>query len=431
MNTKANTKSHLPLLIAVILPLFTGYGGNLVNIITMIEIAVSIYYMNDDDFFLLSPVFIIYYSQLLLIGDRIGGFNIYMWLCCIKLFWQRYVMKQTIRPIAGMAVLLLYASLVMLVWQGLWNGINYATISLGIVYVAVSLRNDRELKRRFQTVVVAMCLSAAIYGILFVNIKGIYEQTNGLVYYSGRYCGTASDPNYMAFYYCISVVYIVFSKKIGNLLKCVLVAAFFFATAITGSLTALLTILATFVLYLFWGEKGNLKKRAAAIILTLSAGVFLYLALFTDTFEIAYLAVFKARIAEKISFLQSGDLSAVTSGRTEYSGEYIHYLFEQNLLHMLFGGYQLNALGLAGEAYEQIRFAAHNTYVDVLMTCGIVGLGIFIYRILSGIYSGYHLWRLQHNEQGLADAVLLMIAAIFIAGLSCFPSASYMLFLML
>lgn len=431
MITKAHTKNQLPLLIAMILPVFTGYGGNLVNIITVIEIVIAVYYINDDTFFLMTPIFIIYYSQLLLIGESVGGFNLFMWLCCFKLCRQRYVSVKEIRPIAGMVVLLLYASFVALLWQGLWNGINTAILSVGITSIAVKIRRSTELKHRFQMVMIAMCLSATLYGVLFVNIKGIYEQTNGLVYYTGRYCGTTADPNYMAFFYCVSVVYVMFSQRISSLIKYILVAALFFATAITGSLTALLAIFATFVLYMLWGEKGNLKKRVIAIVLMLSAGVFLYFALFTDTFEIAYLAVFKARIAEKMSFLQSGNLSATTSGRTEYSGEYVHYLFEQNLLRMLLGGYQLNAVGLAGEAYEQIRFAAHNTYIDVLMTCGIVGLCIFIYRILSGIYSGYLLWHCRNDTQGLADAILLIIMAVFIAGLSCFPSTSYMLFFML
>lgn len=426
-----STKSKIPLYVAMLIPFFTGFGQQVANVITVVELLIAIYYFDSKEFFLITPIMCIYYSRLLVYGESLGGYNLFMWLCFIRMIKERYVSRTKLKPIVGLGLLLIYSSFVMVVWLGMWNGLNYAILCCGTVYVALNVRDNEDLKLSFRTVTVAMCLSATAYGIYFVNIKGVYENSGELINYTGRYCGTMGDPNYMAFFYCIAAVYIVFEQKINLLKKGFLLCCVFFATAITGSLTALISIFAVLIIYIFLGKERSIWTKITAIIILLSFGIFLYYALFTNVFNIKIFTVFQARISEKMEFATSGQYALATSGRTEYSGEYVEYLLNQNFLRVLFGGYQVNAMGLAGDAYNTIRFAAHNTYVDVVMTCGLVGLTVFVGHLINSIRYKMRLWKRYSIYQELSEAIVLVVAAIFIAGLSCFPSTNYMLFLML
>lgn len=424
-------KNRYVLFFAMIIPFFSGYGGFFPNIITVVELMIAVYFINSDDFYLLTPIMCIYFSQLLLIGDRLGGYNLFMWLCAFRMIKDRFIHKKELRPICGLMFLLVYSAIVLFVWEGTWAGVNYFLLCLGTVQVALNIRKDSELKRYFKMVLVIMCLSATIYGIVFVNIKGIYEETLDAIFYTGRYCGTMSDPNYMAFYYCLSVVYIIFSEKLSLLLKSILVVLFFAATALTGSLTALFTMFIVILFYIWFGERGNNRKKIIASVAVIVGVIALYYLLFTDLFDVKLFTVFRLRLEEKLSFLSQKDYTAATSGRTEYSQEYVEYLFDQNIFRILFGGYQINAMGLAGEAFNAIRFAAHNTYIDVLMTCGTVGVGIFVYHFLSNIVVKYKNWIYKKDNQDLSDIIALVTSAFFLYGLSCFPALSYMLFIMI
>lgn len=428
---RVHLKNKYLVYIAMIIPFFCGYGGVIPNIITLVELLISFYLIDSDDFFLLIPIMCIYYSQLLLFGANLSGYNLLMWLCVLKMFLEKKVIKEDLNFLIGILILMFFSSVVMMVWQGMWNGINFLIMSIGTVYAALKIRQNDLLKMRFKTVLVGMCISATIYGVVFVNIKGIYEQTNGLINYTGRYCGTMADPNYMAFFYCICVAYIAFAENITLLKKGIMISVMFISTALTGSLTALFTIFIILFLYIWLGEKNDKKRKILSSCIVIVAAIILYYLLFTNILNIKIFTVFRNRLDEKLLFFGSKNYSAATSGRTKYSNAYIEYLFSQNILRILFGGYQLNAMGLIGNAYESIRFAAHNSYVDVLMTCGTIGFLIFIWHFLSNIFNYYKKWKKGNNSQRLSDAVVLLISAFFLSGLSCFPSTVYMLFIML
>ena len=424
-------KNKYLLLIAMIIPFFTGYGGIIPNVVTVVELLIAVYFINSDDFYLLTPIMCIYYSQFVLIGDRLGGYNIFMWLCMFRMFKDRGLYIKELRPMCGLIYLFMFSALVLLMWSDIWAGVNFFFLSLGTVQVALKNRKNPELKRYFKMVLVIMCLSATVYGIGFENIKGFYEETEDILQNTGRYCGTMSDPNYMAFYYCLSFVYVIFSKQLSFLLKSILFILLFISTAITGSLTALLTIFAVLLLYFWFGERGNSRKKFISCITVIVVAIALYYLLFTDLFDIKVLTVFRLRIEEKMGFLFKDDFSAATSGRTEYSQAYVNYLFNQNIIRILFGGYQLNAMGLTGNAFNEIGFAAHNSYVDVLMTCGIVGFVVFIYHFIFNIIVKFKKWKYQRDNQDLSDVMTLVISMVFLFGLSCFPALPYMLFIMI
>ena len=129
--------------------------------------------------------------------------------------------------------------------------------------------------------------------------------------------------------------------------------------------------------------------------------------------------------------MNQGDMAGVTTGRTELSEKYIKYLMEQNVFRIMFGGYQLNAMGLIGEAFDTIRWGAHNSYVDVLMTSGVVGLMFFVGAIINKGVKYLKEWSYTKNTSQIEGFVYVIIVAFFLAGLSVFPSPNYMFFIML
>lgn len=421
--------TNIPLYLAIIVPFFCGFGKMASAIVCLLELLILLFYLPQKKFWWLAPIFYIYYTQL-----KIGSltfFNVYIMLAALKMFFidKNFVFYKS--STWCILILIIYAAIVLALQDTLWTGALLLIQSLISFFSLQKISRDEDTVSKLKFVLVAMCLSAALYGLFFRNIKGSYETVEGLVQYTGRYSGTMSDPNYMAFFYSLSYCTVLFARFKFFAIKWVLAGLLFLCIALTGSITAILNYAVVLIAYIFFArEEKSSQKRIGVIIITIFSVCFL-LYLFSDLDNIPILNMYKERLLEKINDLISGDIDGVTTGRTEYSGLYVEYLFQQDVFRILFGGYQLNAMGLIGEAADKISYAAHNSYVDVLMTCGVVGLVVFVAAFITRLIKIFNDWQKGRNVNDISRLIYIIIALIYMGGLSVFPGVNYMFFLLL
>lgn len=421
-------KIEIPFILAFILPIFCGFGGFATNIVSVAELLILLYYLKSSKFWIISPVFYIYYAQLEILGETF--FNFFIFLAAIKLIFIDKNFKVKGGLVWAILAMMWYAGIVLMVHTSLWAGTLFL-IQITVSFIALNrIQQDEEVYRRLKIALVVICVSAALYGLLFRNIK-----TNQIIEdvgfeSSGRYSGTMSDPNYMSFFYCLSFVTVLFHAFKKFRTKWILAILLLFAVLITGSITGLLVCLCSLLLYIFTAKEiSKIQKQRSVLLICLGILLFvLYVAV--DISWLPQLGI-KERILDKLEYLSAGDIDNLTTGRTEYSQLYVDYLFNQNIFRILFGGYQLNAMGLIGEAAQSIIFAAHNTYIDVLMTCGVLGLVVFLAFLVFNLLQKISYWKASPSAERLSDIAYAIIGIIYIWGLSIFPGSSYMFFLFL
>lgn len=432
MISVVDRKSNIPIYIAMILPIFTGVGSGMANIVAMVELIIAIYYFYSDKFWLLVPVACIYQSQLVLVGERIEFWAIYSIVCLVRLVaCERTLKKSATKNKILFVLLMIYACVVMISWGEVWTGIEMFLQTVAITYAVYCVHKNDKLLLNLKRVVIFMSISAAAYGVLFTNIKGNYEEQATVVQYGARYTGTSSDPNYMAFYYCVAFCFLIFMEIKRQWIKIALMFVIFVAMALTGSLTGLATMVLIMLLYILFSKEVKLRRKVLMTILLVGVVAFFVWYIMENRTEIAILNLYRDRILEKMGYAHKGNFDDFTTGRTGLSEKYIAYLFQGNIFRILFGGYQLNAMGLLGEAAQSIRWGAHNSYVDVLMTSGIMGLICFVGAIVWKIVCNLKAW-VHTKEMGKVEGIVYcIIVAFFLMGLSIFPASNYMFFIML
>ena len=182
---------------------------------------------------------------------------------------------------------------------------------------------------------------------------------------------------------------------------------------------------------MIFNKEDSRAVKSISIFLTISLVAFFIYYLTTDKIAIRILSLYKNRILERILYYSRGNgANKITSGRTRLQMAYIQYFFSRNPLRILFGGYQINTQGLDGEPINLILDAPHNTYIDIMMTCGLFGLVLFIYAIMRNLRRYWVLWR-NGDDASLTSLIHTCATALFMFGLSVFPGTNYMYFLMI
>lgn len=415
------------------IPLLCGISTSTANLASFLELGILLFLYNYDEYWVITPVMFIFFPQLILVGESISLFNVYCILCVLKLFREvRKIRFKGNMVILIQYLLILYAACINMLWRSAWEGVVLVLQATSLLCILLSIKQRSHLNNDIQNIFIITCINAAIYGVLYKNIVGNFEVTNEVIQYNVRYSGSSGDPNYMAFYYCIALCYLMYSKRVKPMQVILGTIALFVATALTGSLTALVVILFIIMIRLFAGKDVKLHIRilVTAVVVILLATFIFYL--FTDTFEIPLLETYKNRILERLDFLgQENSLSNITSGRADLQEMYLNYFFQQSILRIMFGGYQINSQGIdSAKALGLGSAATHSTYVDILMTCGLIGFAIFIGSMIFNLIRYWKNWRLGDDES-LVSLIRTIAAMIFIAGISVFPGTNYMYFLMM
>ncbi len=249
--------------------------------------------------------------------------------------------------------------------------ILYLCIFAGIV--AFEETNKDEITNAYIPAFVEGVILSVLYGaVTRLNSGGII---NILVNTSivNRNEGASGDPNYFGLYICLAVAMLIFIMIIKNrysviyfLGSCLLLIMGLSSSSrmffIIGFF--LVAILCTILL------KNVFNKNiftTLLILFILGLGLYLTWDIFIDNLDYVF------------SRLNTSDVSELTNGRSDLIRLYVSYINE-NAFRMLFG------IGIAQYNIRSgIGAYAHNMYLELYVTVGIIGIIILISFIMSKI----------------------------------------------
>ncbi len=184
-----------------------------------------------------------------------------------------------------------------------------------------------------------------------------------------RFIAFGSDPNYYSLYLCIAIASIVVKPKI-KLADYILIAVLICIGFVTESKMGMV-LMALCLLYLvaFTANKSINKYIRNAVIFVAIAGVIYFMR--------GTIMAFLENLLKRAGGT-GATLNDVSSGRIDIMLECL-YVFVNDIPTTIIGK-GLNYYDHFG-SYGQISRIAHNTYLDVIMSWGVVGSAVFIWII--------------------------------------------------
>lgn len=229
---------------------------------------------------------------------------------------------------------------------------------------------------------------------------------------SKRFMGFASDPNYFALYICLALALIVsfekFDIKEYFLLICLVFIALLTRSKMCYFLLALISLS-----FLAENIKGLNSRNGIRIIGLLSCviGVVIF-------FRDAILVLIDNVIARAGLGDASGvSLEQLTTGRSIIVFNYFNILSD-NLFALFFGA------GLKYHFFlgEEAGYVAHNTWLDILLSWGIIGTFIFGVFMFSWIKFYIQNNSIEYKKKNFISVVVLCIGFF---SLSCLSSTMF------
>ena len=296
-------------------------------------------------------------------------------------------------------------------------------IVLGVItlwgLLSQALRDDDkfEAREQFLIVYVLSCLGASAYGLLHHRVITVADGTGG----TGleRYLGTQDDPNYMAMLLCIGLCFLLALPLRQRLLKLLMAVALVASIALTGSLTGLACTMVVLALYAAFRS----GKSAATVLVvgTLAMGLVVAVVLYVGSLDLLPHAL-QARADEALLFVSARDYTQRTSGRSDIQGAYLDFFWAQGAAQVMLGGFGVSAFALEGAPFTLIGKAPHNSFIDVLLTCGVVGASVFVILIIVSFVDVLRRYR-QRADPVLLSILLGKVAwVMFATSISVFPS---------
>ena len=188
--------------------------------------------------------------------------------------------------------------------------------------------------------------------------------------YGERFTAFADDPNYFSLYICLTIACILSVNgrslyKFGVLL---LLVAIGFLTA--SKMCIILMVIEFILIFIQVFNNSIASRKNRRFILFASIGLIITLFIFRDYVEI-FMQNFLRRLGQENG--QKINFEIMTTGRTEIFKDYLKILFNNPVCLLL--GYGFNYHLFLGQAEGK---GAHNTYLDLPLSWGILGTALFI-----------------------------------------------------
>ena len=300
-----------------------------------------------------------------------------------------------------------------LVLNQTFTGISICFYFLIAVYIHSTYAKDKERCEFFwEKSLFFIFLSTSIAVIYGIRAETGYERwIVGMGYVSQLY-GTLGTSRF-GLYLVVSLLYPLYYVH-NKFLKTILLILLAVAVFETVSMTAFLLLIFAFVFYTFMKGEWNVKKTGALLLVALVVALAV---LFWD--QIGNIDVIKplyTRTSLITTELQTGDMDAATSGRSSLSDLYIERFESFNVFNKLTGSAMLSA---TEDMYS------HNSYLDMLNYCGIIGV------ILLALLQIQRIWaylQTSVKRQALLTKFLFILAA---ASVSIFSAQYWLIFFFL
>lgn len=320
--------------------------------------------------------------------------------------------KRKIYPIALIAVLVFavyeYSHSMML---GYIDGlISTVSCFLGMYYcVTVSLDDDAKITTRESAVyIMAGVLSSALaYMMVHLEFTAniISEVVDG-----NRFHAYAGDPNYYSLYICVALA-MFFTLNTYKLYDFV----FMLLTVAVGLLTASKTCLVIMAFIMVVGLLLKLltQRRQGKFVAAMVA-IFGVACIAARNFIVSMVKNFIGRLGITSSGMS---LDKITTGRFSIATYYFELLM-QNYVVLLFGsGMSYNIFLGAEKNYE-----AHNTYLDVILSWGLIGVVMMIIFFVAWLNKYY---RIHKRSKSLIVYMPIVVLMAWLMTLSCLSATSF------
>lgn len=264
----------------------------------------------------------------------------------------------------------------------------------------------------FSALTTGVILSAVVYlGSGQDTIKNIIDSMNHNV----RLQAYAHDPNYYSLYICLSIA-CVLNVKGYNIYKFVVLALLTGIGLLTASKMCMLLMAFEYVLIFLQIFNRNKENKSNRKFLLWGAAGILALGYMARDYIVVIFDNFMRRAGLEAN--QTFDLDRLTTGRLGIAAEYIQIL-GNNIACLLFG-YGFNYYNHLNHSSAN---CSHNTYLDVLLTWGLVGVLVFGFIIT--------LW-LQHyrasrniTKISVVRLIPLIVLLINFLDLSCLSAGMF------
>lgn len=335
----------------------------------------------------------------------------------LALFFINIIKKHTVRVnkriFMPLLVYVLYAQLVITQYgmsDAIFTIVDVITCLLIIIFY---LYKNTENLQRFFRVYVVVCLVAILTGILSSNfyLQGTME----------RFRATFEDPNYMGFFYTVSIFAMISLKLFKPVVRWILVVVFYATIMASVSMTAVVVNIVLWLIYLLLIEK--ISWKTIIISLTIIFVVQFLYGYGIDNPNTPILGTVCERIDEKIGNFIQGDMSAITTGRTDMTQEHLQYFWSLSIFNVIFGGIPVNTSYIS----PVFRSVAHNEYVDMLLNVGIVGTFILLGYLIAKVFSYYKKYRKTGETYYLCLLMLNSIWIFYGLSLTMFIDEKFML----
>lgn len=216
---------------------------------------------------------------------------------------------------------------------------------------------------------------ASVYG--YFNETAVDRWISGMGYVK-QLTGTVGTAR-IGMYLCASLIYPVFYVEKSSI-KIILCIIFSLGALLTFSVTTLICLTGFWITVIIFKSRVNLIKFIQMIVLTvvcISVGIFLW----DKIQDISFVKPTVLRLEKIISALQTGDTTTATSFRAYLAEVYLNDFAQYPLFNKTFGSFYINRFSVISSYDVSIENYAHNSYIDILLYTGILGLLAFLIRI--------------------------------------------------
>lgn len=269
--------------------------------------------------------------------------------------------------------------------------LNIITLVLFNAYFSSFLEND-EIELLYDNIKRVIALSvffSVIYGLVTNNF--FIEQRSG--YENKRFNGV-KDPNYMAMYLNIGLIFTLSCKSfVYKKSQVVLVITLIVGLILTKSMSGIILNSLTILIYLLLFKKNNLvrfvkqHKKKVIVISTIVLTTFMIVSgsLINNYSKQTHVneygvEVGNNRVSDILVSFKEKDYDRLTSGRTVIWRDYFKYINNKSVLNKVIGDGLI--VDPVYSSYWGKKMFSHNTYIDLLNSMGILGLvltSIFVF----------------------------------------------------
>ena len=397
--------------------LLTGFVPQL--ILDILILALSFALLVKGELYLAFPFMIFYYKYF----GLVLGVSTYRLFTFLVLFDGMYkLIKQpviTVRYLLPLLVYGLYLAFVMGSIDPRKAVFSFVDVVSCIAMVSFYLMEDVQCIRKFFYVYALLTIAAFITGV--VNDNVLLQENSWEDISITRFNATFEDPNYMGFFYTIAVFAIVSLKLFKSKIRWIFVVALYVMLLASVSMTAIVVNAILWLVYLVISNKINIKSFVAGfLVVLLFIGIYQYGLKHPDT---PILGDLSYRISDKTQAAETGDMNTATTNRLKLAEEHWQYFLDQPLGKKLFGGTPVNASVID----DDLKLAAHNEYVDMLLNVGILGAVILLGFMFKRTYDCFRAYKETKQNEYLCLLMCKGVWLTYAASLTLFIEWRFML----